>query len=89
LFPKKIQVGFIYTMGADENRMKVMGIDQHIHLNDMILGRIFGESESIVVTDTSSSRTTQNTSRHLTSKKNQEDIGKCSPSTARSHMKWA
>lgn len=52
LFPKKIQVGFIYTMGADENRMKVMGIDQHIHLNDMILGRIFGESESIVVTDT-------------------------------------
>src|SRR5664280_229541 len=27
LFPKKIQVGFIYTMGADENRMKVMGGD--------------------------------------------------------------
>ncbi|MGA3112313.1 MAG: flavodoxin family protein [Candidatus Bathyarchaeia archaeon] len=52
LFPKKIPVGFIYTMGADENRMKEMGIDRHIRLNEMILGRIFGASESIVVTDT-------------------------------------
>jgi multimeric flavodoxin WrbA len=52
LFPKKIPVGFIYTMGANESRMKEMGIDRHIRLNEILLGRIFGASESIVVTDT-------------------------------------
>jgi multimeric flavodoxin WrbA len=52
LFPKKMPVGFIYTMGADEIRLKKMGIDRHIRLNEMILGRIFGASESIVATDT-------------------------------------
>ena len=52
LFPKKIQVGFIYTMGANETRMREMGIDQHIRLNEMFLGRIFGAAESMVVTDT-------------------------------------
>lgn len=52
LFPKKIPVGFIYTMGADENRMKDLYIDKHIELNDMILGRIFGYSESLIVSDT-------------------------------------
>jgi hypothetical protein len=39
-------------MGADESRMKEMGIDRHIRLNEVILGRIFGSSESIIVTDT-------------------------------------
>lgn len=52
LFPKKIPVGFIYTMGADESHMKDLSIDRHIGLNEMILGRIFGKSESLVVTDT-------------------------------------
>jgi multimeric flavodoxin WrbA len=52
LFPKKIPVGFIYTMGAGEPRMREIGIDRHIRLNEMLLGRIFGASESIVVTDT-------------------------------------
>src|SRR5208337_45360 len=41
LFPKKIPVGFIYTMGADETRMKEIGIDRHIRFNEMLLGRIF------------------------------------------------
>jgi multimeric flavodoxin WrbA len=52
LFPGKIPVGFIYTMGADENTMKLLGIDTHINLNKMLLGRIFGLSESLVSTDT-------------------------------------
>jgi multimeric flavodoxin WrbA len=52
LFPKKIPVGFIYTMGANENFIKNLSIDRHIALNEMILGRIFGLSESLVVTDT-------------------------------------
>lgn len=52
LFAKKIPVGFIYTMGADESRIKDLSIDKHVDLNEMILGRIFGLSESLRVTDT-------------------------------------
>ena len=52
LFPKKIPVGFIYTMGADEIRFKEMGIDRYIRLNEVILGRIFGASESLLAIDT-------------------------------------
>ena len=39
-------------MGAKEDFMKFLSIDQHIELNEMFLGRIFGSSESLVVTDT-------------------------------------
>ena len=42
LFPKKIPVGCIYTMGAPESNMGYLSIDKHIALNEMILGRIFG-----------------------------------------------
>ena len=52
LFPKKMPVGFIYTMGVPESNMGYLSIDKHISLNEMILGRIFGSSESLVVTDT-------------------------------------
>ena len=52
LFPKKLPVGFIYTMGANENFIKALSIDKHVELNEMILGRIFGLSESLLVTDT-------------------------------------
>ncbi len=52
LFPKLLPVGFIYTMGANERFMKDLSIDKHIELNEMILDRIFGFSESLVVTDT-------------------------------------
>ena len=53
LFKKKIPVGFIYTMGAPENRIKEMGYNQQFKLMEMILNRIFGgASESLVVTDT-------------------------------------
>jgi len=52
LFPKELPVGFIYTMGANERFMKDLSIDRHIELNEMILARIFGFSESLVVTDT-------------------------------------
>ena len=53
LFPKKIPVGFVYTMGANEIRLKRDGHRPYIRLNEMILGRIFGASESIVAIDTS------------------------------------
>jgi multimeric flavodoxin WrbA len=52
LFPKKLATGFIYTLGADESRMKDMYIDKHIQVNEMIMGRIFGQAESLIVTDT-------------------------------------
>jgi len=52
LFPKQLPVGFIYTMGANEEFIKDLSIDRHIALNEMILDRIFGFSESLVVTDT-------------------------------------
>ena len=52
LYSKKLPVGFIYTMGADESFMKYLSIDKHIELNEMFLSRLFGLSESLVVTDT-------------------------------------
>ena len=52
LFPKELPVGFIYTMGANENFIKALSIDKHIELNEMLLGRMFGMSESLMVTDT-------------------------------------
>jgi multimeric flavodoxin WrbA len=52
LYPKKLPVGFIYTMGANENFIQALSIDKHIELNEMLLGRMFGFSESMMVTDT-------------------------------------
>ena len=52
LFPGKIPTGFIYTMGADEKRVKEMGFDTQFRLAEMFLGRTFGSSETLLVTDT-------------------------------------
>jgi multimeric flavodoxin WrbA len=52
LFPKKIPIGFIYTMGADEARVKEMGYEMQFQLTDMLLARVFGTCESLLVTDT-------------------------------------
>jgi len=52
LFKRKMPVGFIYTMGAPEERIKVVGYDRQFQLMEMISQRIFGASESLVVTDT-------------------------------------
>jgi len=52
LYSKNLPVGFIYTMGANGSFMKYLSIDKHIELNEMFLTRLFGQSESLVVTDT-------------------------------------
>jgi multimeric flavodoxin WrbA len=52
LFPKKMPTGFIYTMGADESRVKEMGYEAQFRLTATILERIFGPSEWFMVTDT-------------------------------------
>jgi multimeric flavodoxin WrbA len=53
LFPRKINTGFIYTMGITDDQLKESGCyDQHLNLNEKILKMIFGASESLLSTDT-------------------------------------
>ena len=52
LFKKKIKVGLIYTMGAPENVIKQMGYEKLFNDNERLMQRMFGETESLVVTDT-------------------------------------
>jgi multimeric flavodoxin WrbA len=52
IFPKKISTAFIYTLCADEGRAKEMGFDVPIRLTEMLLGRMFGNSETLQVADT-------------------------------------
>lgn len=53
LFTKKMPVGFIYTMGAPESRVREAGYERQFKLMESIMSRIFkGPSESLVVTDT-------------------------------------
>lgn len=52
LFPRKMPVGFIYTMNVDEKRMKDMGYPQNLSAVELVLGRIFGSCEALHVYDT-------------------------------------
>jgi multimeric flavodoxin WrbA len=52
LFPRRIPTGFIYTMGAPEQRMRQFGYHRAIELNEMFLQRAFGPVESLVSCDT-------------------------------------
>jgi len=52
LFGKKIPTGFIYTMGVDVERMKLMKYEQHLGITENLLARIFGSSETLLVNDT-------------------------------------
>lgn len=52
LFPKRMPNGMIYTLGATEDRIKEMGWDRHFMTNELLLNRIVGPSESLIVTDT-------------------------------------
>ena len=52
LFKRRIKTGLIYTMGAQEDRMKLMGYDRALNIVEMLMKRIFGEAESLFVTDT-------------------------------------
>ena len=52
IFPKKIKTGFIYTLGATEEMSNERGFNHHISINEMILERIFGYSESLCIYDT-------------------------------------
>jgi len=52
LFPRSIRTGFIYTMGAPEERMQEFGYAKAIELNQMFLARTFGSSEYLLSFDT-------------------------------------
>jgi multimeric flavodoxin WrbA len=52
LFKKRIKTGLIYTMGIKESHLKQMGYDQRFNFYEMLMRRIFGEAESLIVTDT-------------------------------------
>lgn len=51
LFKKKINTAFIYTMGMDEQRLLNSGYDSHFNINKTFLERIFGNFESLILTD--------------------------------------
>lgn len=52
LFPKKINIGLIYTMNVTEEQNKTLGFGQALAFDEMILGMIFGNSESLYSFDT-------------------------------------
>jgi multimeric flavodoxin WrbA len=52
LFGRKIQTGFIYTAGANEEMVRERGFDRNAELTEMAMARIFGYCESMFVTDT-------------------------------------
>jgi multimeric flavodoxin WrbA len=52
LFPRKIETGIIYTLGASEKQTKEFGFDHHMDLKELFLRWIFGSSESLHCYDT-------------------------------------
>lgn len=49
LFPKKIKVGIILTLGVDEKQLQQSGMSQHFEGIEMMSGNLFGSAESLIV----------------------------------------
>jgi hypothetical protein len=52
IFPKKLRNGWIYTMNMPETWLKESGYEQIFKSNEKLMIRVFGSSESLVVSDT-------------------------------------
>lgn len=52
LFPRRMPIGFIYTMGVTEDLLDEIGYHQHFKTTERLAERIIGETETIYVTDT-------------------------------------
>ncbi|MDU2064556.1 MAG: flavodoxin family protein [Sporomusaceae bacterium] len=52
LFPKKISVGFIYTMNVPESFIAEWGYNHYFSLTENMLAHVFGKAKSLYVTDT-------------------------------------
>jgi hypothetical protein len=51
LFPKKINVGLILTIGADDKIIKEAGMNRHFELTATMMGFIFGAAELLLATN--------------------------------------
>ena len=51
-FPKKINTGFIYTMGADDTQINWRMFDQHFQFNQVTFSLLFGSCETLLSIDT-------------------------------------
>lgn len=49
---KEMYTAYIYTLGATEERMKLMGYDRTAGLNEILMKNAFGNSEYLIVNDT-------------------------------------
>jgi multimeric flavodoxin WrbA len=52
LFKKVMKIGFVYTMNIDEKLMKEIGYIEHLGNIESVMKRVFGDTESLYVTDT-------------------------------------
>jgi multimeric flavodoxin WrbA len=52
LFPRRIPIGFIYTMGVTEKLLEEIGYLKYFKTTERLVERILGKTESIYVTDT-------------------------------------
>jgi multimeric flavodoxin WrbA len=52
LFPKKIQIGIIYTMNAPEEGARKAGYDRLFNSNENVMKMIFGNAESVMSYET-------------------------------------
>jgi multimeric flavodoxin WrbA len=52
LFSRKVRTAFVYTLGAPEAMAKERGFDRHILMNEMLMKRYFGASETLCSYDT-------------------------------------
>ncbi len=52
LFPKRLPVGFIYTMNVPEKYIQPIGYTNYFKITESLVERVLGESESLYVTDT-------------------------------------
>jgi len=52
-FPKKINVGLILTITANDALIKNMGINRHFEITEQTMGFVFGSAESIIASDIS------------------------------------
>jgi multimeric flavodoxin WrbA len=52
LFPRKMQVGFIFAMNVTNERLEICGYKESLSLIEQTAGKTFGEAETLFVTDT-------------------------------------
>jgi multimeric flavodoxin WrbA len=72
LCPKKINVGLILTIGADDKLIQEMGMNRHFEITKYMMGFIFGASELLIATSTNLFKIASNTEGAEIIKRNEE-----------------